>query len=109
MSSHSMFSAGRGTHLKIAGVAVLASLLFVALMSAHHQGAIAMADDAMRQAGDVRLKVMSHGIRHGQQGEINLMRGLAGNAAVRAASRALFATDAAPADNPGTMPLQHHQ
>jgi uncharacterized protein (DUF305 family) len=69
--------------------------LFVQLMSFHHRGAIAMADEALHRAGDVRLQLMAHGIRHGQQGEINLMHGLDGLAAVQAAARAFFYADAA--------------
>ncbi len=57
--------------------------LFVALMSVHHEGAIAMADEAIRLAGDP--KIMSHAIRHEQRGEIALIQGTAGVAAVKAA------------------------
>jgi uncharacterized protein (DUF305 family) len=49
--------------------------LFVALMSAHHQGAIDMAYEALRKAGDPRLKIISYSIGYEQRGEINLMRG----------------------------------
>jgi uncharacterized protein (DUF305 family) len=65
--------------------------LFVRLMSFHHTGAIEMADDAMRHAGDVRLKVMAHGIRHAQRGEIQLMLNNQGLSAVRSGVHALFA------------------
>jgi uncharacterized protein (DUF305 family) len=58
---------------------------FVELMTIHHRGAIAMADEALTQAGDPRLKLMSHAIRHEQRGEIALMQGTAGLAAVQAA------------------------
>jgi uncharacterized protein (DUF305 family) len=58
---------------------------FIALMSFHHQGAIAMADEAIREAGALRLRLMSHAIRHGQRGEIELMQGRQGIAAVRSA------------------------
>jgi uncharacterized protein (DUF305 family) len=51
--------------------------LFVSLMSAHHQGAIDMAYDALNNAGDPRLKLISYSIGYEQRGEINLMRGTA--------------------------------
>ncbi len=64
--------------------------LFVELMSAHHARAVAMADEAMREAGDPRLKLMAHAIRHSQRGEIALMRGVPpGFAATRAAWAAM--------------------
>jgi uncharacterized protein (DUF305 family) len=49
--------------------------LFVRLMSIHQEGAIAMADEAVQEANDPRLKLMSHAIRHEQSGEIELMHG----------------------------------
>jgi uncharacterized protein (DUF305 family) len=51
--------------------------LFVSLMSAHHQGAIDMAYDALQNAGDPRLRIISYTIGYEQRGEINLMRGTA--------------------------------
>ena len=63
--------------------------LFVRLMSIHHEGAIAMAQEALREAGDLRLKLISHAIRHEQRGEIALMRGTEGLSAVKAAVSAL--------------------
>jgi uncharacterized protein (DUF305 family) len=64
--------------------------LFVERMSAHHAGAVAMADEALREAGDPRLKLMAHAIRHSQRGEIALMRGVPpGFAATRAAWAAM--------------------
>lgn len=63
---------------------------FVRLMSSHHQGAIRMADEAMRRAGDPRLRVMAHGIRHEQRGEIQLMQHAQGWPAVRSAILALY-------------------
>jgi uncharacterized protein (DUF305 family) len=65
------------------------------IMQSHHSGAIAMADDALQKAGDPRLRIMSHGIRHQQQGEINLMHEVSGFEAIRRASRAMFFADAA--------------
>jgi uncharacterized protein (DUF305 family) len=65
--------------------------LFVRLMTAHHVGAIAMADEALRRAGDPRLRVMAHAIRHGQRGEITLMQGIPrGFAVTRAAWHAML-------------------
>jgi len=56
-------------------------------MSFHHAGAIAMAEEAMLEAGDPRLRIMSHAIRHAQRGEIDLMRGIPrGFAVTRAAT-----------------------
>jgi uncharacterized protein (DUF305 family) len=70
--------------------------LFVDLMSAHHAGAVAMADEALREAGDPRLKLMAHGIRHSQRGEVALMHGVSpGFAATRAAWGAMVAPGAA--------------
>jgi uncharacterized protein (DUF305 family) len=65
--------------------------LFVRLMTAHHAGAIRMADEAMRRAADLRLELMAQGIRHNQRGEIELMHGTEGLPAVRAAVLALTA------------------
>jgi uncharacterized protein (DUF305 family) len=67
-------------------------LLFVRLMTAHHAGAIRMADEAIRKAGDLRLKLMAQGIRHNQRGEIELMHGTEGLPAVKAAFLALTAS-----------------
>jgi uncharacterized protein (DUF305 family) len=49
--------------------------LFVSVMSAHHQGAIDMAYDALKNASDARLRIISYSIGYEQRGEINLMRG----------------------------------
>ena len=62
---------------------------FIALMTFHHKGAIAMADEAIGQAGDPRLKLMSQAIRHEQRGEIELMHGTEGFAATMAALSSL--------------------
>jgi uncharacterized protein (DUF305 family) len=61
--------------------------LFVKLMTAHHAGAVAMADAELRNGSDVRLRMMAQGIRHEQQGEIALMQGAAGVPAVLLASQ----------------------
>lgn len=79
--------------------------LFVRLMTAHHQGAIAMANDALEHASDPRLKLMSHGLRHAQSGEIELMHGTEGLAAVSAATRSLLAPSDA---NGGGAPPHRH-
>jgi hypothetical protein len=70
-------------------------------MGHHHRGAVAMADEALRKAGDVRLRVMSHAIRHEQRGEIALMHGTQGFAAVGLGLRAMVAPAGEhPADRP---------
>jgi hypothetical protein len=55
---------------------------FVKLMSIHHAGAVAMADEELRRGSDFRLRLMAHAIRHEQQGEIALMQGVKGIDAV---------------------------
>jgi uncharacterized protein (DUF305 family) len=65
--------------------------LFVEMMSLHHKGAVKMADQQWRSNGDPRLRIMAHAIRHEQQGEIALLQGAAGIAAVTAAFRNMFA------------------
>lgn len=65
--------------------------LFIEMMSLHHKGAVKMADEAWRGDGDPRLRIMAHAIRHEQQGEIALMQGAYGIAAVATASRNMFA------------------
>jgi uncharacterized protein (DUF305 family) len=61
--------------------------MFVAMMSRHHRGAVKMADQMWHSRGDLRLRVMAHAIRHEQQGEIALMHGASGVAAVTTAFR----------------------
>jgi uncharacterized protein (DUF305 family) len=63
---------------------------FIALMTFHHRGAIAMAEEAISRAGDPRLKLMSLAIRHEQRGEIELMHGTEGFAATMAALSSLI-------------------
>ena len=46
-------------------------------MTRHHEGVIAMADEAMRRGGDPRLRLMAHAIRQAQCAEVELMRGIA--------------------------------
>jgi uncharacterized protein (DUF305 family) len=75
---------------------------FVALMTHHHRGAIAMADEAVRGAGDLRLRLMAHATRHSQRGEIELMQGRQGFAAVGSAvANMIRPAGAAPPD--GTL------
>jgi uncharacterized protein (DUF305 family) len=64
--------------------------LFVQLMTVHHAGAVAMADKELRGGGDLRLRVMAVSIRHEQQGEIALMHGVSGFAAVAQAVQNMF-------------------
>jgi uncharacterized protein (DUF305 family) len=64
--------------------------VFIEAMSRHHSGAVRMADRMWRSRGDLRLRIMAHAIRHGQQGEIALMRGVDGIAAVATAFRNMF-------------------
>lgn len=82
--------------------------LFIRLMTAHHQGAIVMADEALREADDIRLRLMAHATRHAQRGEIELMHGSEGLAAVKAATMSLFAPmgDARP-DRRESVPSTH--
>ena len=70
--------------------------LFVQLMSIHHGGAVAMADQELKSGGDLRLRIMAHAIRHEQQGEIALMRGVSGWPAVAQAVRNMFADNVNP-------------
>jgi uncharacterized protein (DUF305 family) len=64
---------------------------FVAAMTEHHKGAVAMADRQWHAHGDIRLTLMAHAIRHEQQGEIALMHGVDGIDAVRRAFANMFA------------------
>ena len=60
--------------------------MFVELMTFHHRGAAVMADGMLHAAGaDPRLRIMAQATRHGQQGEIEMMRGTHGPSAVQAA------------------------
>lgn len=61
--------------------------MFVDAMSRHHKGAVRMADQMWHSRGDLRLRIMAHAIRHEQQGEIALMHGTSGVAAVATAFR----------------------
>jgi uncharacterized protein (DUF305 family) len=65
--------------------------LFVEIMSLHHRGAVKMADQQWHSQGDPRLRIMAHAIRHEQQGEVALMRGASGIAAVATAFQNMFA------------------
>ena len=83
---------------------------FVALMTRHHQGAIAMADEAIHGPGDIRLRLMAHATRHAQRGEIELMRNTTGFAATRVAIvNMLSRAGEAPADGaPAPAPAHRH-
>ncbi|WP_027518470.1 DUF305 domain-containing protein [Bradyrhizobium sp. WSM1417] len=65
--------------------------VFVETMSKHHAGAVRMADQMWHSGGDLRLRVMAHAIRHEQQGEIALMHGASGIAAVATAFHNMLA------------------
>jgi uncharacterized protein (DUF305 family) len=84
--------------------------LFVSLMTMHHKGAIAMADEALREASDIRLRLMAHATRHAQRGEIELMHGSEGLAAVKAATLSLFlpAGEAEAEQRPQAPPAHRH-
>jgi len=64
--------------------------IFVETMTLHHKGAVKMADQMWHSHGDPRLRVMAHAIRHEQQGEIALMQGVSGVAAVTTAFSNMF-------------------
>jgi uncharacterized protein (DUF305 family) len=84
--------------------------LFVSLMTMHHKGAIVMADEALREAGDIRLRLMAHATRHAQRGEIELMNGVEGVEAVKSATLSLFvpAGDASAERRGPPLPAHHH-
>jgi hypothetical protein len=83
---------------------------FVELMTVHHKGAIAMADEALARASDPRLKLMAQGIRHAQAGEIELMHASEGLSAVNAAVAALLGGRGPALAASGPMPWRcpHH-
>ncbi|MBM1171465.1 DUF305 domain-containing protein [Microvirga arabica] len=82
--------------------------LFIALMTTHHQGAVLMADEALRRAEDIRLRLMAHATRHAQRGEIELMHKTQGWQAVKSATRSLFApAGEVPADRREQAPSTH--
>ena len=49
---------------------------FLALMRAHHAGAVVMADEAQARAHDPRLRTFAYSVRHAQSGQIRWMAGL---------------------------------
>jgi hypothetical protein len=65
--------------------------LLIDLMTKPPKRAVARADPELRHGSDPRLRIMAHAIRHEQQGEIVLMRGVDGRAAVSNAFRNMFA------------------
>jgi uncharacterized protein (DUF305 family) len=82
--------------------------LFITLMTTHHKGAVLMADEALRQASDIRLRLMAHATRHAQRGEIELMQGTEGWAAVKSATLSLVApAGEAPAEQKGQASPAH--
>ena len=52
-----------------------------------------MADQMWHSHGDPRLRAMAHAIRHEQRGEIALMHGESGIAAVVSATRTMLANN----------------
>jgi uncharacterized protein (DUF305 family) len=81
---------------------------FVAAMSFHHRGAIVMSDEALGAAAEIRLRLMAHAIRHEQRGDIALLQGSVGLAAVRSAVlNMLRPAGAAPVDGPAISLHQH--
>jgi uncharacterized protein (DUF305 family) len=51
--------------------------LFLPVMSRHHAGAIAMANDALAGAVDLRVWLLAQSVRHAQRNQIAMMRRLA--------------------------------
>lgn len=47
--------------------------LFVAVMSRHHAGAVVMAEEALAQAADPRVRLLADSIRHAQRNQIAMM------------------------------------
>jgi uncharacterized protein (DUF305 family) len=83
---------------------------FIALMSHHHRGAVAMADEAIHGAGDLRIRLMAHATRHSQRGEIELMEGKQGFAAAGSAIANMIrpAGSAPPDGDLGRRPAAAH-
>jgi uncharacterized protein (DUF305 family) len=70
---------------------------FVEAMTTHHKGAVRMASEQLIHGHDPRLRAMAHAIRHEQQGEIALMHGARGWAAVQQALKNMVADQTEPA------------
>jgi uncharacterized protein (DUF305 family) len=49
---------------------------FIPVMVAHHEGAIQMAEEAWRSAGDLRLRLLADSIRHAQSRQVTAMSAL---------------------------------
>ncbi len=82
--------------------------LFITLMTTHHQGAVLMADEALRRAEDIRPRLMTHATHHAQRGGIELMHKTEGWAAVKSATQSLFApAGEASADRREQAPSTH--
>ncbi|TFV51386.1 DUF305 domain-containing protein [Bradyrhizobium niftali] len=67
--------------------------IFIRLTSLHYAGAARMMDQEWHSAGDPRLRLMAHAMRHEQQGEIALMHGVGGAEARRQAARNMLANN----------------
>jgi hypothetical protein len=65
-------------------------------MTKHHKGAVAMANSELRDGSDLRLRLMAHAIRHEQQGEIALMKGVNSGPAVHLAFQNMLADNVNP-------------
>jgi uncharacterized protein (DUF305 family) len=70
---------------------------FVAAMTTHHEGAVRMAHEQLIHGSDPRLRAMAQAIRHEQQGEVALMHGARGWAAVQQALKNMVADQTEPA------------
>ena len=62
-----------------------------------------MADTQLRYGSDLRLRMMAHAIRHGQQGEIALMHGVQGGKAVSIGVRNMISDNVNPAPSSGVQ------
>ena len=82
---------------------------FVQLMTVHHRGAIAMSDAALDEGGDPRIRILAHALRHSQLGEIALMEGKSGFAAVAAATWAMLADEVSGGAPSAAAPAQADQ
>ena len=49
---------------------------FLTLMRSHHRGAVTMTEEALRRAGDPRLRTFAYSVRHAQSGQIRWMDAL---------------------------------
>ncbi len=77
--------------------------VLIDLMTRHHRGAVKMADTQLRYGSNLRLRLMAHAIRHGQQGEIALMHGAHGAKAVSIGFRNMISDNVNPAMSSGVQ------